>query len=92
MAKKKNYWYVIVMTNNGAVFVTGTGNHHTATWNRKEKPREFGKEYAEEIAFGLTLNGHLAYAVETRYEVTTQPYRYNEGNFYWRRKKVKNDT
>ncbi len=93
MAKKaKEYWYVIVMTKNGAVFVTGIQEHNMAEWNKTKPPRKFEKDYAKGVAFGLTVNGYLAYAVATSYELTSQPYRYEIGNFYWRRKKVKNDN
>lgn len=90
MAKDKNYYYVIVMTDKGAVFVTAILDHKVAEWDKRKKPISFSKSYAEDLAFGLTVNGYIAYAVSTRYEVKNQPYRYNEGNFYWRKKKVKN--
>lgn len=93
MAKReKEHWYVLVMGNNGCVFVTDVHEHNTAEWNKKEVPKEFGKDYANQMAFGLTINGWLAFAVRTTYEVKNQPYRYEAGNFYWRRKKVKNEN
>ena len=83
MAKKTRWYYVLVLTNDGPVFVTGIGEHKTAFWKCDEKPKEFSKEYAEDVAFGLTINGHMAYAVCTRYELTSQPYRYDKGEFKW---------
>jgi hypothetical protein len=39
MAKKQNYYYVLVMTNNGPVFVTSVNNlDKTAYWDKNEKP------------------------------------------------------
>ena len=89
MAKKKEYWKVLVMTNNGAVFVTKTNNwERTAEWNKKEKPLDFTKADAQYLAMGLTMNGHLAFATCNTWDMDKQPYRYEEGNFYWRRKNV----
>ena len=91
MAKKnKEYWYVIVMGRNGAVFVTETDNwKRTAKWDKDKKPKEFTKENAQYLALGLSINGHNAFAVGNTYEINCQPYNYEAGNFYWRRKKKK---
>ena len=86
----KNYFYVLVLTDHGAVFVTGTGAHHTAFWDCKKAPLHFSKTYAEEMAWGLRLNGHTAYMVTVPYELENQPYRYSEGNFYWKWDKENN--
>lgn len=91
MAKKKQeFWKVIVMANNGPVFVTKTNNwERTAEWNKKEKPMSFSKEDAQYLAWALSLNGHLAFATGDTWDIDNQPYNYNYGNFYWRNKKVK---
>lgn len=90
--KKKEYWYVIVMTRNGAVFVTETNNRtRIAKWDKNNKPLELTKENAQYLALGLSINGNTAFAVGNSYEIDFQPYNYKEGNFYWRRKKVKKD-
>ena len=84
MAKKQKYWYyVIVLTNQGPVFLTSIGEGKTAYWNKDEQPKELSKEWAEDIAFGLTINGHSAFMVTTKYELTHQPYRYSIGEFEW---------
>lgn len=88
MAKKKEYWYVLVMTRNGAVFVTETNNwERTAKWEKDKKPMLFTKDDAQYLAMGLTLNGHLSYPIGQTYENDRQPYNYEYGSFYWRKKK-----
>ena len=92
MAKKKveEYCKVIVMTDNGAVFVTEVNNwERTAKWEKDKKPLNLTKDDAQYLAMGLTMNGHLAFATCDRYDMDKQPYRYETGNFYWRKKKVK---
>ena len=88
MAKKKNYWYVLVLTGEGAKFVTSMSyRDKTAYWDKLEVPKELGMETAKDLAMGLMLNGHLAYAVTVPYELDCQPYSYKTGHFEW----VKNE-
>lgn len=91
MEKQKKYYYVLVMTDNGPVFVTGRGEHHTAYWERLEKPRAFTKTIAEEIAYGLNLNFYQSYMVTIHHELESQPYRYSDGGFVWRWKQEGDD-
>ena len=85
MAKKQNYYYVLVMTNNGPVFVTSVDNaNKTAHWDATKAPQELGKYAAEDLALGLGCNGFVAYAVSTKWELDNQPYRYNIGQFVWK--------
>jgi len=81
--KKKNYWYVLVMTEEGPKFVTGT-EYHTAFWDKEKAPEELGKYWAEDICRGLLLNGYLAYTVCMPIELDTQPYNYGKGKFEWK--------
>jgi len=82
--KKKNFWYVIVMSNNGPVFVTKINyQDKTAQWNKTEKPLELGKYEAQDLCLGLSLNFHMAFAVCVPYEIESQPYRYDAGQFEW---------
>ena len=84
MAKKKNFWYVIVMTNEGAKFVTSLDwSTKTAHWDGEEKPKEMSMESAKDLAMGLMLNFNQAYPVCSPIELDNQPYRYSEGNFVW---------
>lgn len=91
MASKKNYWYVIVMTNHGAVFVTETNNwERTAKFEKDKKPMEMTKENAQYLAMGLTINGNPAFAVCNSWEVDYQPYNYEFGEFEWKQKEKEN--
>ena len=80
---QKHHHYVLVLTDTGAVLVTGTGDHHTAYWEREEKPMELGSAYAHDMAMGLTLNGYLAYHIDSFYPIKNQPYNYKQGGFKW---------
>ena len=84
--KKRNHHYVLVLTNTGPVFVTGTKPHHYAEFDKLEKPLEFSKSVAEDICLGLNLNFITAYYVCVPYELDAQPYRYDLGDFKWERK------
>ena len=83
--KKKNYWYVLVLTSEGAKFVTGI-EHDTkiAHWDGLEKPLEFSESMAKDLAFGLNANFFLAYPVCMPFEITHQPYFYKLGKFEWK--------
>lgn len=82
--KKKNYWYVLVLTNEGAKFVTKVEHHpKVAHWDEKEKPLELSESMAKDLAFGLMANFYLAYPVCAPIELDQQPYRYKEGHFKW---------
>ena len=85
MAKKKNYWYVLVLTETGPVFVTKVNNSNkTAEWNREDLPLELGEFSAKDIAMGLMCNMTTAFAVTNFYELENQPYFYNKGHFEWK--------
>lgn len=82
--KQKSFWYVIVMTDYGPVFVTSVDySNKTAHWNKKEKPMEFNKSIAQDLCLGLSINFHTSFAVCVPYELTTQPYVYDRGQFEW---------
>ena len=82
--KKKNYWYVLVMTNEGPKFVTEVDYHtKTAHWNELEKPLELGEVWAKDLTFGLMVNFYTAFAVCLPVEWDNQPYRYKDGHFTW---------
>ena len=83
--KTKNYWYVLVITSEGAKFVTKVNNaERTAEWDKLEKPLKLSKEYAQQLALGLTWNGNLAYSICQSYEITSQPYMYSKGHLEWK--------
>ncbi len=81
MAKKQNYWYVLVITIEGCKFVTSTERTNYAHWNELEPPKEFSRDTAKDIALGLNLNGTVAYAVCSPWEIENQPYNYKDYKF-----------
>lgn len=83
--RKKNYWYVLVMSNGGPKFVTKVNyGNKTAEWNGKDKPLEMNKDRAQDLTLGLYLNFNSAFAVCQPFELDTQPYRYDVGHFEWK--------
>ena len=79
MAKKKNYYYVLVFTNNGPVYVTSINySNKYANWNKLEKPLEMTKTSAEDLCFGLMCNFYSAVVVSSPVELEYQPYLYDE--------------
>ena len=90
MTKKKNYYYVLVFTNSGPVYVTSVDySDKTAMWDKKEKPLEMGEYRAKDLAMGLCANFNLAVAVNSFYELDSQPYLYSIGEFEWKSKEEK---
>lgn len=90
--KKPKYHYILVFTNNGPVFVTDvkTTPYKHCVWNKKEKPYSFlEQKYAQEVCFGLNVNGYQCVQVESQWELENHMYNYELGNFYWRKKKNK---
>ena len=85
MVKKQNYYYVLVMTDNGPVFVTSVDNStKTARWDKTEAPLELGKYFAEDLTLGLGCNGYKAFTVSSKWEQDAQPYWYSRGQFVWK--------
>lgn len=83
---KKVYYYVLVITEYGPVFVTGTGEHHVAYWDKDKEPKEYPKSVAEDITLGLGLNGYSAFTVMSHWEIDYQPYNYKNGEMTWKPK------
>ena len=82
--KKKNFWYVLVLTETGPTFVTKVEHQpKIAHWDKDEKPLELGQYTAEDLTLGLNLNFNVAYAVKLPFPLETQPYLYNKGHFEW---------
>ena len=93
MAKKKNHWYVLVLTSDGPAFVTAVQYaNKTAEWDKLEKPLEMSESVAKDLAFGLMCNFHTAYPVCAPIEMDNQPYRYNIGHFEWAMDEKKEET
>lgn len=92
-SKKKNHYYVLVMTNDGPKFVTKVNyGDKTAEWNYKEKPLELEKVWAEDLVLGLNLNYHLAYVVCQKWEIERHPYRYEDYKLDWKERKPEEES
>lgn len=88
MGKQKDYWYVLVLTEEGPVFVTDVDNAtKVAKWNKHEPPCKLTEYWAKDLAVGLRCNLFLAYAVCNGVEITHQPYHYDSGAFEWKEKR-----
>ena len=89
---KKNFWYVLVMSDGGPVFVTSVNYaNKTAEWDKSEKPLELDVNRAQDLAMGLCLNFHMAYAVCQSFELDSQPYNYQHWNIKWEEKEDEED-
>lgn len=74
--KKKNYYYVLVFTDDGPVYVTSVDNaSRVAYWEKDKAPLTLPKHYAEDLTIGLNLNYNNAVVVASKWELT-QPYNY----------------
>ena len=80
----KNHYYVLVFTNYGPVFVTDIPERNYAKWDKLKEPCEFSKTSAEDIAYGLNLNGYTAAMVVYPFEMKNQLYVYDKGQFEWK--------
>lgn len=76
MANRKTYYYVLVFTQNGPVYVTSVDNAtRVAHWDKDKNPLSLPKQYAEDLALGLSVNGYNSVLVFSRWE-QYQPYNY----------------
>lgn len=77
--KKSKYYYVLVFSNEGPIYVTYVNrNNKYAHWNKNKPPMEFNKHSAKDLALGLNMNFTSAVVVVSPVEITGQPYRYEE--------------
>lgn len=85
MAKKQNWYYVLVMSDEGPVFVTSI-EYATkyAHWDKTEVPKALDRTMAEDLTLGLNLNFHAAFMVCSKFELETQPYRYSDWHIEWK--------
>lgn len=91
--KKKIHYYVLVITDEGPKFVTKINNgDRTAEWNYSEKPLELDKDWAEQLALGLTVNGHSAYTIAQLWELESQPYRYEDWKIDWKKREKEDNA
>ena len=81
--KKTNYWYILVLTNEGPKFLTGFVGKSDAEWDMLKAPLEVSESTAKEVALGLMVNFFIAYPVCSPVELKNQPYFYDKGKFKW---------
>lgn len=83
--KKKNYWYVLVLSaKGGPTFVTAV--HHankTAEWKKSEPPLEMEMFWAKDLALGLMLNFTTAFPVCSPIPLDNHMFNYDKGHFEW---------
>ena len=91
MAKAKEHYYVVVFTQEGPKYVTKIGEGKTAYWDMLEPPKEFSKEWARDLTFGLLVNGYNAQTVMSPIELDSQPFYYSMGHFKWVDNKEENE-
>lgn len=91
MAKKKYYYYVLVFTDGGPVYVTKLGKEKTAYWNGEEKPMQLPMWKAEQICYGLNVNFYSSAVVKSPIELDCQPYLYSDYEITWKEKKKEED-
>ena len=92
MTAKKIHYYVLVMSDNGPIFVTKVNHsNHTAEWNWKEKPLELTKFVADDLVLGLNLNLHSAFLVAQPFEIEVQPYNYMSWKIEWKEREGEED-
>lgn len=85
MSAKKNHYYVLVISEQGPIFVTKVHySDKTAEWNWKDKPLEMSKAQAEDLVLGLNLNMHQAYLACVPYEIYNHPYNYYKWEISWK--------
>lgn len=53
-----------------ARFVTGIPSRNMAEWKEGEPAMRLSESHAKDIAFGLTLNGHVASVIKVLHGVT----------------------
>ena len=77
----KHFYYVLIACEKGqGKFVTKVDNTTKyAHWNIKDKPMEFSKQYAEDLAYCLCLNFNPAFVLRSDFKIE-QHYFYKEEN------------
>lgn len=84
--KKTNYWYVLVLTESGAKFVTKILPKKWCEWDELGAPLEMSQSMAKNLATGLMLNFNTAFPVCSPIELDKQPYNYKDYKIEWVKK------
>ena len=78
MAKNKYYYYVLVFSSTGPVYMTSIDKSNKyAIWDKSKEPLEVGESYGKDLVMGLNLNLNSAVLVKSNHEIKSQPYRYD---------------
>lgn len=81
---KETYYYVLVFTQSGPIYVTSQDYAtKTAFWEKDKEPKLFTMHTAEDLTFGLRCNGHQAVTVKSPAVIDYQPYRYSAYKIVW---------
>ena len=91
MAKTNYHYYVLVFTSEGPIYVTSVDySTKEACWNKDKAPLELSASSADDLVLGLNCNFFNAVLIRSKFEIETQPYRYNDFdiNFIKREKKA----
>lgn len=85
MARKKvEYYYVMVFTQEGPIYVTDVNYvGKVAYWDKQNVPKEMTELQASELATCLRANLFSAVMVISPYQLESQPYYYERGTFNW---------
>ncbi len=71
---KKYYYYVGVKTSEGIMLVTSrNAKDKSAEWNRNKIPLEMPRLVAEDLSWGLFLNGFPAFVIRSYLALDKQP-------------------
>lgn len=69
----KNFYYIIVLSEGKAKFVTSLEyQNRSARWELDKQPLAMNKSLAQDIAYGLCLNFHPAYVLSSHHMITDQ--------------------
>jgi hypothetical protein len=69
----KYFYYVLVLSDGQAKFVTNVDNAtKTAYWDSNKKPMAFTKTYADDLALCLSINFYPAFTLKSYHELKGQ--------------------
>ena len=71
--KTKYFYYVIVLSEDTAKFITNMDNlTKIARWEKDKEPLPLTKSTAEDLAYCLSLNFHPAYVLKSYHKISSQ--------------------
>ena len=89
---KKSYYYVLVFSDEGPVYVTKVDNaKRISYWDKDEQPMSMSQSFAEDLAMGLNLNCNSCVVVKSPHEISGHPYNYEYFDCTFTRKENENE-